>query len=81
MKCTDLRFAIDHVRIERAPSHEEAADLADLEGVRTPAKWTDRITPHMQVKGKRPISRLIAALSNIGGIHEVGTVGEDSELD
>jgi hypothetical protein len=35
----------------------------------------------MQVKGKRPISNLITALSSIEGVHEVSTVDEDTELD
>ena len=35
----------------------------------------------MQVKGKRPVSDLVNALSSIEGVHEVGTVNEDTELD
>jgi putative Mg2+ transporter-C (MgtC) family protein len=82
--CTELRFAIDHVRIERShsiSSHEEAMDLADHEGVESLPRWSSKITLHMQVKGKRPISHLIAAVSNIDGVHEIGTVGEDTEVD
>ena len=35
----------------------------------------------MQVKGKRPVSHLIAALTDIDGVREVGTMNEDPELD
>jgi putative Mg2+ transporter-C (MgtC) family protein len=42
---------------------------------------TGSVTIHMQVRGKRPVSHLIAALSNIDGVREVGTINEDGELD
>jgi hypothetical protein len=35
----------------------------------------------MLVKGKRPISHLVAALSDIAGVHEVGTVSNGAELE
>ncbi len=86
IRCTELRFAINHVRLDRedrfTDSREEAMDMADHEGVEMgwrPDKGT--VTLCMQVKGKQPISNLISALSNIEGVHEVGTMNEDSELD
>ncbi|WP_158932680.1 MgtC/SapB family protein [Acidisphaera sp. S103] len=86
IKCTELRFAINHVRLDReaafADSREEAMDRAYNEGGELgwrPEKGT--VTMRMQVKGKRPISHLISALSSIGGVHEVGTVNDDTELD
>jgi putative Mg2+ transporter-C (MgtC) family protein len=86
ISCSELRFAIDHVRLDRenrgAGSPEEALDMADYEGVEPkwqPGKGT--ITLRMQVKGKRPISNLITALSSIEGVHEVSTVDDDTELD
>ena len=44
-----------------------------------PEKGT--VTLRMQVKGKRPVSDLITTLSGIDGVHGVGTVNEDTELD
>ncbi len=84
--CTELRFAIDQVRLGREgrgpESREAAVDLADLEGTEPDlrdAKATVALS--MQVKGKRPISQLIARLSEIDGVREVGTTDSDTELD
>jgi hypothetical protein len=35
----------------------------------------------MQVKGTQPISHLITTLSEIEGMHEVGTMNEDVETE
>jgi putative Mg2+ transporter-C (MgtC) family protein len=86
IRCTELRFAINHVRLDRDSGSrqrfEEALDMADDEGVEP--RWrpeTGTVTLRMQVKGKRPVSHLISALSGIGGVHEVSAVDEDTELD
>ena len=86
IRCTELRFAINHVRVDREDSfigsREEAEDMADDEGVAIglrPAKGI--LTLHMQVKGKRPVSNLIAALSGIDGVHEVAAMNDDTEFD
>lgn len=84
--CTELRFSIDHVRLERESpsieSREEAEDLADREGVEVRSgAGRGAVRLGMQVKGKRPISHLIARLSEVDGVREVGTVGEDIEFD
>ena len=85
LACSELRFAIDHVRIDRESrraDREEAQDLADVEGLvleQQAGKGTVALC--MQVKGKRPVSHLIAALSDIDGVREVGTMNEDAELD
>jgi putative Mg2+ transporter-C (MgtC) family protein len=86
IRCTELRFAINHVRLDREDgfieSREEAEDMADDEGLeigQRPAKGT--VALHMQVKGKRPISNLVAALSSIDGVREVATLNEDTEFD
>jgi putative Mg2+ transporter-C (MgtC) family protein len=57
--CTSLRFAIDHVEIER--------DGQDGDVVLC-----------MQVKGKRPVSHLIARLGDIDGVVGVGTMEDDA---
>ena len=86
LACSELRFTIDHVRLDRESrtlqSQEEAEDLADLEGVE-PERQGCRTTValSMQVKGKRPASQLVARLSEIDGIRKVGTVNEDTGLD
>lgn len=80
IKCTELRFTIDHVRIERGS--EIVQDLADQEGVEVARPLvTGSVTLHMQVKGKRPISHLIARLSDTDGVTEVGSIEDDTELD
>jgi len=86
ISCTELRFTINHVRLDRenrsGVSPEEALDMADYEGLEP--RWRHvkgTITLRMQVKGKRPISNLITALSGIEGVHEVSSVDEDTDLD
>ena len=77
--CSGLRFTIDHVEIERGGEvREEAQDLADLEGTPTPRARGDRVVVLcMQVKGKRPVSHLIAKLTDIAGVVSVGTTEGD----
>jgi hypothetical protein len=56
--------------------------MADYEGMeieQRPGRHT--VTLRMQVKGRQPISRLIATLSEIKGLHEVGTMNEDVEAE
>lgn len=87
VECTRLRFAIDHVRITRNGFQDErfvtAQDVADRTGNADDLEEgaTDSaasvVTLSMQVKGKRPISHLIAALSTIEGVRSVGTSAED----
>jgi putative Mg2+ transporter-C (MgtC) family protein len=85
IECTELHFAVDHVRLDRNhsfESHDEAVDMADYEGMeieQRPGRHT--VTLRMQVKGRQPISRLIATLSEIKGLHEVGTMNEDVEAE
>ncbi len=85
--CTALRFAIDHVRLDPTGgslgNREETEDLADYEGVEAPPPPPKKglVTLSMLVKGKRPISHLIAKLSDIDGVREVGVLSEDNPLD
>ena len=79
--CTQLRFAIDHVEVERGGEHEAEQDLADIEGVEPGRANGGAVIMSMQVKGKRPISHLIAALGDIDGVLQVGTMGDDEGLD
>lgn len=86
VRCSELRFAINHVRLDRENSSlvgaEEALDMADYEGLEPgPRHRTGTVTLRMQVKGKRPVSHLVSALGSIAGVREVGTVDEDTELD
>ncbi len=80
--CSELRFAIDAVEVERpgTATMEQAQDLADLEGAETEALSQGVVALNMQVKGKKPVADLIVRLSEIGGVIRVGTL-EDESLD
>ena len=78
--CTQLRFAIDQVEVERdrnlAEVRETLRDLADAEGTDLSGAPTDIVVMTVQVKGKRPISDLIARLSEIDGVLAAGSADE-----
>ncbi len=82
IRCTELRFAIDRVRLDhegqKLIGSEFAADAEGLELQHLP-KHSVGLT--LLVKGKRPVSHLIAALSDIDGIQEVGLANDTSEID
>ncbi|NHO34112.1 MgtC/SapB family protein [Acetobacter fallax] len=88
VECTRLRFAIDHVSINRNGFYEEALetaqDRADLEGTAGPLdhphqKSLPNVTLSMQVKGKRPVSHLIAALATLEGVQDIGMAEDDED--
>jgi putative Mg2+ transporter-C (MgtC) family protein len=83
--CTELRFSIDHVDVERSGGtgnvQEAVQDLADLEGTEVAALRAGIVVLGMQVKGKRPVSHLIARLSDIDGVVRVGTLEDEDGLD
>jgi putative Mg2+ transporter-C (MgtC) family protein len=83
--CTELRFAIDHVDIERdsvaRSPRDEAQDLADFEGIDANGAQKGTVVLTMQVKGKRPISDLIAKLTAIEGVVGVGSLDDVDELE
>jgi putative Mg2+ transporter-C (MgtC) family protein len=86
IKCTGLRFAIEHVRLDRGgrvfDNNEEARDLADDEGVEVGLQSEKGlVTLCLLVKGRRPISHLVAKLSDIDGVREVGVLNEETALD
>jgi putative Mg2+ transporter-C (MgtC) family protein len=81
LACTQLRFAVENVEIER-DSHfdmgrEAEADLADDErtylelGLESGPRKS-AVVLCLQVKGKRPVSHLIAKLSDIDGVISAG---------
>ena len=80
--CTDLRFAIDQVEVERGrsglPMQEAAEDLADLEGMEAEMPGDGAVSLTMQVKGKKSVTELVARLSEINGVLRVGTLEDDS---
>ena len=82
LACSELRFTIDHVEVERASgglaSREEVQDLADVEATEAETRAEGAVALVMQIKGKRPIPDLIARLSDIDGVIRVATVDEDS---
>lgn len=81
--CTTLRFAIDHVEVERDIDRmrEEAQDLADAEGTHIALQPRNTVVLRMQVKGKRPIAHLLAALADIEGILQVRTDPDEDETE
>jgi hypothetical protein len=52
-----------------------------LEGTEPPHPGLRLVDLTMQVKGKRPISHLIAALTDIDGVLHVGSASDDTELE
>ncbi|MBV1837729.1 MgtC/SapB family protein [Acetobacter estunensis] len=87
--CTRLRFAIDHVQIQRNGIHrqelESRQDVADRQGTVGPldgpsVEGSPVVVLSLQVKGSRPVSHLVTALSLIDGVMEVGT-DTDAESD
>ena len=82
--CTQLRFAIDHVDVERGGTSarflEEALDQADLEGSEEDRPAHGIVALTMQVRGKRPFAHLVAGLSELDGVIRVGSVG-DADLE
>jgi putative Mg2+ transporter-C (MgtC) family protein len=85
--CTEARFAINHVRIERAEpfGRDQMQEMEDDEGIAlngTPPEGSRPVvTLGLTVKGKRPVSHLIARLSAIDGVVEVGLTNEDPEFE
>ena len=84
--CTGLRFAVHHVTLEETGDllarREEAGDLADDQGVaieRQPGRRP--VTLIMKLSGKRPVPDLIARLSEIEGVQEVGIADEELALE
>jgi len=81
--CGELRFAVDHVDVERdsatASGREDAEDLADLEHVEIEAAEKGVVVLNMRVKGKRPVSHLIGRLTDIDGVVRVGSLDDDTE--
>jgi putative Mg2+ transporter-C (MgtC) family protein len=65
-----------------AVAREEAQDLADFEGTDVPSEPQKGVVDLcLQVKGKRPISHLIAKLSDIDGVVGVGTADGATEME
>ena len=83
--CTEMRFAIDNVEVERGGSaaqiREEAEDLADAEGVEVDARRASLVLLTVRVKGKRPVPDLISRLAGIDGVVRVGSVGDENDLE
>jgi putative Mg2+ transporter-C (MgtC) family protein len=86
IRCTELRFAIDHVRIERENRLTRARDDAEdanhhLGAAKEPPEGREPVTLSMQVKGKRPIEHLIGRLIEIEGVLRVGTTNDGADLE
>ena len=86
MTCSGLRFAIDEVEVERdgfaSLPREEEEDRADEEHVAiaaTPSRAD--VVLSLNVKGKRPISKLVERLSTIDGISSVATAHNDWDFE
>lgn len=80
IRCTDLRFSIDRVGLEQGSSGGlEATNQGTEEGEIPPLKGDVALT--LLVRGKRPISHLVAALSDIDGVHQVGRIDRGTELE
>ncbi len=83
VRCTDLRFSID--RVELGQSHGLGGTMEtvgfDAGGDRETAPPKGDVTLTMLVRGKRPVSHLVAALSDIDGVREVGRIDQGAEFE
>ncbi len=82
--CTELRFAIDHVDVERetpAPDREGSADLADFERLEVEPPPCGMVVLTITVRGKRPVVHLIARLSEIAGMVSVGSAEGEADTE
>ncbi len=60
---------------------DTAVNIADREGTEVTLQPKNIVRLAMLVKGKRPVSHLIAAISDIDGIHEVGLANNEIEFE
>jgi putative Mg2+ transporter-C (MgtC) family protein len=73
VRCTELRFMIDRVRMEREGALTEARDeVEDHARGLSPALSREAVSLAIQVRGKRPIEHLIGRLMEIDGVLRVG---------
>ena len=83
--CTELRFVIEHVDVDRASPEtsmrEEAQDLADLEGREIEPARDGMVTLTLQVSGKQPVPQLIARLSEMAGVVRASSVESGDSLE
>ncbi len=80
VKCTELRFSIDHVDLTQDDAGPAAKSIgfgaAGDEPLAPPAKGDVSVT--MQVRGPQPVSRLVVALSAIEGVRQVRRRSRDA---
>lgn len=83
--CTEQRFAIDRVDVERGDGSqsdaEESADRADFEGLEAQHLGKGIVILNLRIKGKRPVAHLIAKLAEIDGVISVSSTLDKSEYD
>ncbi len=83
--CTQLRFTVDQMEVDShlavAGTAEDAQDLADREGDDASRPGMGIVSLTMQVKGKRPVSHLIAHLGDIDGVVHIGSLVGEAELE
>ena len=82
IRCSELRFLIDRVRIDREGGLGEVRDEVEdhVHGLAVvPSR--EAVTLSIQVKGKRPVEDLIGRLMEIDGVLRVGTTGAGGGLD
>ena len=84
--CTEMRFAVSEVRLDEtadlSASAADAIDLADDErSDADPPPGRRAVSLILGVKGKRPVTDLVARLGEIDGVHEVATAERDLPLE
>lgn len=78
LACSDLRFTIEQVELERPGALREATlDAADHEGTASETLPGGTVGLWMQVKGRRPVLELVARLSELDGVIRIGDTDED----
>lgn len=83
VRCTDLRFSIDRVGLDQDRGSGNARQVAglDMDDARPRPPTKADVTLTMLVRGKRPVSHLVAALSDIDGVHEVSRSDGEVEFE
>lgn len=84
VRCTDLHFSIEKVGLEQRPPRQEGLlerEIRGAGGEHAGPLAAEGVSLTLSVRGKRPLSHLITALSDIDGVREVNRVDHGFDTD